>query len=396
MQLKTRPGCFVNFLLCYAITTPLQAANAMSNQDIKNLSGKPAETSKRSLAIVLAKDAQTIQPIINFYRAVYQCMSNSTSWEILSMQQMRQALPGDDSTFGGIPVLARSDFRKHLPRKRSGKAGKDAIVPGTPVLSLQRMLDNMRTPAAIVVDCASRQSILKGCALYYYDRVSGRVTASVVKTFVAGATDATLWAPTLTRALEDGIANAERQKDVAIIEELVARQEDEEDRSTHGTVAVLARGDRASLSSGWRQNMAGLGLQLGFLNENVGANLEYAQLNWKGSQDPATAARSNYGLNMQFRAHALTSLLWYFEIGGGKEKTEFSTDGTDNSLTSEGIYVHVSPGVGLEISDMFTLNLLVGWRWYFESSTTGTGTLATTDMTSSSIPQVALRATLIL
>ncbi|MCX6117761.1 MAG: hypothetical protein NT027_09480 [Proteobacteria bacterium] len=352
---------------------------------------------KRPLAVVFAADAAPSQSAINFYKAVYQSYSQHQSWDLLSFATMRQAMSASSSSsYGGLVTVDRTSFRKKLPRKINRKSGAK-VITGSPVPDLQRLLDNLRAPAAIVVDCAKRDGIvLRGCALYFYDRVASRVTASVVKTFVSGATDATAWAQPLVQSLEDGIASAEREKDLEVIEELVARKENDEDDTVYGLLAIYGKGDRTQLSTGWRQTISGGGLQVGMLSDSVGAAAEYGLLTWSGEGELKSAKRTNYGLNMMFRAKAMESLLWFFEIGGGREINEFQGEKTEDKLKSTGVYAHITPGVGLELAEFFSLNLGVGWRWYFESSSTGEGALTTVNMSDSKIPSIALRATLLL
>ncbi|MCX6124815.1 MAG: hypothetical protein NTV34_08705 [Proteobacteria bacterium] len=354
-------------------------------------------TSGRSIGLVFASDGQPTQASIDFYRSVYKALAHSTTWEALPLEQTRMtlSLSPDSPHLGGIPTIDRESFRKSLPRRsRHGK-----ITPGSPVRDLQRFLDNTRTAAIIIADCARKDKfLLKACALYYYDRVLSRVSASTVKNFISGANDATAWSNPMLKNLEEGIAAAQREKDQTVIEELVARKEDDEGASDKfGLIGLYGKGDRTGVSLGagrsWKQTISGAGVQLGFLSSNVGAYAELGQLTWSGSSEDVTRAiRTHYGLGMLFRANALDALLWFFEIGGGKEKSTIDGDGSGGSLAVDGSYIHVSPGIGVELSDFFTLNMGVGWRWFFESSHNGTGSLKDATLDDSHGPSLMLRA----
>lgn len=356
---------------------------------------------KRSLGVVFATDGQPMQASIDFYRAVYQAVSASSSWDALPLPVIRKGLSAtadhDKTQLGGVPSIDRSGFRKHLPRRSSKKANAKT-TPGTPVPELQRFLDNTRSTAVIVVDCAKKDSvILRACGLYYYDRVSSKVIASAVKTFVSGASDVKLWATPMVQNLEDGLSAAQREKDQSVIEELIARNEEEDERDTKGLFALFGKGDRTAVSSGWRQTISGGGIQLGFLKDNVGAYAEWAQLSWSGTgSDITKAVRTNYGLSMLFRANALDALLWFFEMGGGKEKSAFTGVGDEDTLEVDGAYIHLSPGIGLELSEYVSMNAGIGWRWFFESSSSQTGTLKGVSLKNSNGPSLMLRATVLI
>lgn len=352
---------------------------------------------RRGVAIVFANDDTIQQASIDYYRAVYKTISSGSNWDALPMATVRQTLlqKSDASRIGGIPIIDRATFRKALPR-RLKKSGKAKIIPGTINHELQRLLDNLGAPAAIVVDCTRMgRDLLKSCALYYYDRVAARVIASAVKDFSSGANDATVWAAPMVKNLDDGIAAAQREKDQAMIEELVARKEDDESDDPHGVISIFGKGDKIRLD-GWNQTIAGGGLQLGFLRDSVGVLAEIGRLSWEGEGSIKSAQRTNYGLNMQFRAKALDSLLWFFEIGGGKEESRFKGPGGDDEFTVSGVYAGLRPAIGLEISENFAMDLGLSWRWFFEQSTSKTGTLSDASMNPSATPGLALRGTLIL
>lgn len=358
---------------------------------------KPASAAqRRALAVVFATDGNPLQASIDYFREVYSALSQSPTWDAVPINEVRQALSAtrSGSLLGGIPTIDREAFRKRLP-KRLRKRNEVTVVPGTAVPELQRMLDNLRAPAAVVVDCPGKGGgrLLKACALYYYDRISEKVVASVVKKFSAGANDATGWAVPMLKGLENGIATAQQGRDQAIIEELVARGEDDDEKEIKALIGLFGKGDRIRLNNGWNQAVSGGGLQLGALNDNIGAFAEIGYLSWKGnSHDVTEAVRINYGLSMLFRAHAVDSLLWLIEMGGGKEKTRFSGSGNDDVLAVEGVYASISPGVGLELSEFLSLNLSVGWRWYFEGSSSQSGLLKDVSMDDTHGPSLAFRA----
>lgn len=354
--------------------------------------------SRRGVAIVFANDGTVQQASIDYYRAVYKTISSGSTWDALPMATVRQTLlkKSDVSRIGGIPIIDRATFRKGLPR-RTKKSGKMKIIPGTVNHELQRLLDNLGAPAAIVVDCTRLGSeLLKSCALYYYDRVSARVVASAVKTFTSGANDATVWAAPMVKNLDDGIAAAQREKDQEMIEELVARKEDDEGDDAHGIISLFGKGDKMRLGAGFNQTVAGGGLQLGFIRDGIGVLAEIARLSWQGDGNVKSAQRTNYGLNMQFRAKALDSLLWIFEIGGGKEESRFRGPTSDDQFTVTGVYAALRPAVGLEVSENFAMDLGLSWRWFFEQSTSKSGTLIDANMTGNNTPGLALRGTLTL
>lgn len=352
---------------------------------------------RKGIAIVFASDGTAQQASIDFYRAVYKTVATGSNWDAIPISSLRQTMTvqSDVNRLGGIPVIDRATFRKGLPR-RSTKRGKTKIIPGSPNQELQRLLDNLGAPAAIAVDCTRLgRDLLKSCALYYYDRVSARVIASTVKDFTAGANDGTVWAAPMVKNLDDGISAAQREKDHAMIEELVARKEEDDDDDTKGMISLFGRGDKIRMS-GWNQTVAGGGIQLGFLRNNIGVVAEAARLAWQGDGVVKSAQRTNYGLNMQFRAKALQSLLWFFEIGGGKEESKFKGPTGDDTFTVSGVYAEVGPAVGLEINEMMSMDLGISWRWFFEQSSNKSGSLSDSSVSPNNIPGLSLRATFLL
>ena len=351
---------------------------------------------RKGIAIVFASDGTAQQASIDFYRAVFKTVATGSNWDAIPIASLRQTLsPTDANRLGGIPTIDRAKFRKGLPR-RSSKGGKTKVMPGTPNQELQRLLDNLGAPAAIAVDCTRLgRDLLKSCALYYYDRVAARVIASAVKEFTAGANDGTVWAAPMIKNLDDGIAAAQREKDQAMIEELVARKEDDESDDAKGMISLFGRGDKMRIT-GWNQTVAGGGIQLGFLRNGIGVALEAARLSWQGDGAVKSAQRTNYGLNMQFRAKALQSLLWIFEIGGGKEESRFKGPTDNDTLTISGVYAELGPSVGLEINEMISMDLGIGWRWFFEQNSSKAGTFSDASMSPNNIPGLSLRATLLL
>ena len=201
----------------------------------------------------------------------------------------------------------------------------------------------------------------------------------------------------MLKSLETGISAAQAERDQAIIEELVARSEDDEDKDVFGIVAAYGKGDRMRIDTGWSQTVAGVGLQLGVLKDNIGAVADLGYLSWTGSsQDVTRATRLNLGLSMLFRAHALDSLLWLMEIGGGKERSTVRGNTDDDSLEVEGLYASISPGIGLELTEFLSLNLSIGWRWFFESSSSRSGALKDVSMDDTHGPSLAFRAMILL
>lgn len=353
------------------------------------------------LGLIMASDGSTTQAAIDFYRAVYTALSQNTSWDVLPITTIRQGMASSskvvDQKLGGIPSVDRASFRKHLP-KRSSKSEQAKVISGSPVPEIQRFLDSSRSPAVIVVDCSRmNKTFLKACGLYYYDRVASKVTASSVKSFVSGASDVTAWATPMLRTLEEGIASAQREKNHAVIEELIARNEDEDEKNdTQGLIGIYGFGDRLGLDSGWRQTASGAGLQLGFLENEVGAYLDAGLVSWKGSGELTSAKRTSYSLGMIFRARALESLLWYLEAAGGVSYSIFKGPNPSDELKVESNFLSVMPGIGLEVSEIFSLNIGVGWRWTFENSSKASGALKDVRDDAPKGPALSLRAMILL
>jgi hypothetical protein len=372
------------------------SALSQSHGNVRNDSDKKPE-----IAIIFASDGRPMQASIDFYRASYKALSGSTEWQPMPMSTIRTKLEqtGVSEALGGIPTVDRKLFRASLPKNSS-----DGSMAGKSVDELQRFLDSTRTSALIIADCARQsRNLLKACALYYYDRVQGKVLASVVKRFNSGTSDASMWAEPLLKTLERGIAAAQRQKDQAVIEELIARnQEDLEDSDRVGLFALYGSGDNATINLGLSGNsvnlpIAGGGLELGFLRDNVGAYLEVGRSSWSGSKsDLSSLVRLNYGLGMIFRANALESLLWYLELSAGKEQTTVNSKLENTQFNSEGLYTRVAPGIGLEISEAFSLSLSLGWRWYFENSRNGSGLLNEAGLEGIRTPSVMFRGMILL
>lgn len=356
-----------------------------------------SKPSGRQIAVVYAYDGRAVQPSINFYRAVFTGVSQSPTWDVIPIDKIRKSAPASESKLGGIPVVDREEFRKALP-KRIPKSRTAAIKAGTPIQDLQRLLDNLAAPAAIIVDClASSTTTIKACGLYYYDRVSARVVASSVKSFAASVNDAAVWASPMLLTLEEGLAASRREKNQAIIEELVARNEEDEDSAKQGLIGVSGRSSKAALKSGWRQSLVGFGLQLGFMAKEKGVLLEGSQLKWKGTGLVTTANKTTYGINMFFRAKALEALVWIGELGAGREIDSLHGPYNGDSMTVTGMYVTVRPSVGIELAEYFTLDLGLHFDWFFEASTVRAGTnFAGESYRSSRTPGVALRGLLIL
>jgi len=346
------------------------------------------------LGLIMASDGQPTQASIDFYRAVYTSLSNHANWDALPMPLIRRSLAqsgGKDLNTGGIPAIDRKAFRSNLPR-RSRKA-PGGFVPGSPVPELQRFADNTRTSAVIVVDCARQdKTYLKGCGLYYYDRVAAKVIASSVKTFVAGARDVALWATPMLTNLEEGIAAAQREKNQAVIEDLIAREEDDDESDAKALIGLYVRGSRLQLSNDWSQAVSGGGLQLGFLTEGAGAYLDGGIVSWSGDHAVVDSVKqTHYGISMMFRAKALESLLWFLEAGGGLQTTEAKGKLSDDTLTARAIFVQAAPGIGIEISDLFALSINAGWTWSFDSSTSGNGSFKDVQVQDTRQPSLSLR-----
>ena len=353
--------------------------------------------SGRQIAVVYAFDGHAVQPSINFYRAVFTAVSQSATWDVIPIEKIRKSSQTSESKLGGIPTVDREEFRKALPKKIL-KSPTGAIKAGASVQDLQRLLDNLAAPAAIVVDCLASSTItIKACGLYYYDRVSARVVASSVKSFVAGVNDAAVWASPMLLTLDQGLAASRREKNQAIIEELVARNEGDEEAVKQGLIGISGRGSKAALKSGWSQSLVGFGLQLGFMAKEKGVLLEGSQLNWKGAGMVTAANKTSYGINMFFRAKALESLIWIGELGAGREINTLTGNGGGDSMTVTGMYVTVRPAVGVELAEYFTLDLGFQFNWFFEASTArGANSFAGESYRSSRTPGVALRGLLLL
>jgi hypothetical protein len=389
-----RQKCILVLLSIFC--SPLPSAFAQNN--VTGL------TKKQTLPVVFALEGFPPQAAIDFYKEVYKSLARSSRWEVMPIGSVRKALgKSSDDRLGGIPTIDRQEFRSKLPRKHkrailtSGKTSK--LIPGKPVPQLQRFLDNTRSSAVLVVDCARlNQQVIKACALYYYDRVSSRVIASAVKEFLSGANDVTNWADPMLKTLDEGLEAAQREKDQEVIEELVARNEDDEEGKVKGVFALYGKGDRAQLNDGFKQTISGFGLQLGFLDHNVGAVVDAGILSWRGSGERwKKAQRTHYGINMLFRARALESLLWYLEIGGGKEKTIYSGIDANTKISEDGLYTSLAPGMGLELAEFVTLNVALSWRWFFDSSTERNGVNSNNlKQTESRIPGLILRGMILL
>jgi hypothetical protein len=393
--------------LCLFATNSLAAEKRPTKiKSPRNDNASHLAASKPEVALILASDGVPSQEIVDFYRAVYASLASSPSWQPLALGTLRSGLPSDleKKQLSGIPTISRKDFRAKLPKRliqKSPNAENRAatqIIPGSEVADLQRIADNLRTRAVIVADCATKKSsMLKGCGLYYYDRVAARVTASSIKTFSSGASDATLWASPMVSTLEEGIARAQREKDQDVIEELIARGEQGEETERYGVIAIFGRGDRAGLTNGWSQSLSGGGLELGFLKENVGALAHYSILRWSGDKDSIKLVqRTSYGLGMIFRAEAIDKLLWFFEISGGKETTKYSGQSSEDTLQTDGLALSLSPGIGLTLGDFLTLNMGVGWKWFFENQTSRRGHLSTAETQDLHGPALTLRAMFLL
>lgn len=346
---------------------------------------------RRSIAVVMASDGNLHQGSINFYRSAYKAVSASGEWTVLPMETVRKALAtGSSLHLGGIPVINRATFRAGLP-KRVRRQDGPSTLPGTTNRELQRLLDTLGSQGAIVSDCARQgPNALKACALYYYERARGHVMASTVKKFSAGATDASVWAEPMVKNLNEGLAASQREKDRAIIDELVARKEDDDDEDTRGVIAIFARGDRLRLN-GWSQTVAGGGLQLGFRRDSIGVLAELGKLTWSGSGDVTKAERTNYGLNMQFRARALESLLWFLTVGGGAEESKFQGTAGEDRMLVKGLYVSLGPAVGLEVNDYLSMDLGLSWRWFFAKSTDKAGAFQTQALNAAGSTALSLR-----
>jgi hypothetical protein len=356
-----------------------------------------AKPSGRQIAVVYAYDGHAVQPSINFYRAVFTSVSQSPTWDVIPIDKIRKSSPTSESKLGGIPVVDREEFRKALP-KRIPKSRAGDVKAGASVPDLQRLLDNLAAPAAIVVDClAASTTTIKACGLYYYDRVSARVVASSVKSFASGVNDAAVWASPMLLTLDEGLAASRRAKNQAIIEELVARNEEDEDAAKQGVIGVSGRSSKAALESGWSQSLVGFSLQLGFMAKEKGVLLEGSQLKWRGTGLVTTADKTTYGINMFFRAKALEALIWIGELGAGREIDSLQGAHPGATMTVTGMYVTVRPSVGIELAEYFTLDLGLHFDWFFEASTARDGShFAEENYRSSRTPGVALRGQLIL
>ena len=100
---------------------------------------------------------------------------------------------------------------------------------------------------------------------------------------------------------------------------------------------------------------------------------------------------------MLFRARALESLLWYLEIGGGKEKTIYSGIDANTKISEDGLYTSLAPGMGLELAEFVTLNVALSWRWFFDSATERNGVNSNNlKQTESRIPGLILRGMILL
>lgn len=366
--------------------------------------GSPVAMGRRQqIPVIFAVEGTPPQAAIDFYREVYRVIGRSVRWDPMPIADVRRVLDkSTDERIGGVPSIDRKEFRSKLPRRRkASKLESPAsanVIPGKPVTDLQRFLDSTHVPAALVVDCARMsQNLLKACAIYYYDRQSSRVIASAVKNFVAGASDVKSWADPMLKTLENGLEAAQREKDQEVIQELVARSEQDEEHPLKGLVALYLKGDRAQLSNGFKKSINGFGIQMGFLDDTVGAVIDGGLLTWKGDgEEFKSAQRYFYGLNMIFRARALESLLWFLELGAGKEKTSYEGTTDATYFHSDGIYATLAPGVGIELSEFASLNIGVSWRWFFEGSTERNGVPSDLSQTESRIPALSLRAMILL
>jgi hypothetical protein len=350
----------------------------------------PAFSDKIPIPIFLASSSPIpSQKLVEFYKAVRVSLTDSEGWESVNIEktQQHQAEESGVNFYGNLPVIDRTDFRKKIQRRRSQPVNENAatqdVISRQRVRAIQQYLDQLRVPGGLVVDCSHGKSmLLKGCGIYYYDRVKQKVSASVVKLFSAGTHDASAWATPLVKNLENGLAHAQRSKDEKIIEELMSKEDLDDQTDTRGhlsafasTSSVRVSGNQASL----RQNLVGFGVEAGMMLENVGAYFFASRAMWNGSSGKEAlfykkAQSTDIGLGMNLRAKALDQLLWGLQIAVARQTLEFelmdslgSQSDHSQKFKSTGLNMSISPSMGILVSDLVEITLGPVWGWYSES-----------------------------
>ncbi len=322
---------------------------------------------RRSLAILLAHDGQASNAVLDFYRATFRLVDTDGFWVPVPISELRRAQTQLQTDYG-IPQISWKELRKSLPKKNSKVQGQ--------YQSLQSILDTLVVPQALVVSCQSKTAgLLSACNYHLYDRASSRVFAASRKKFSSGVSDATAWVGPMLQTLKDGLLAAQRIKDQQVIDELLVREDaDENESNTTPFIGILGLAERQMLRDYQQKSLVAIGGEFGIKQSDFRAYIEYTTASRSGSTGLPSSERKSLSVGAGFQAKALERLLWTLDLGAGQLEESYNLDDR-SKFTSRGLDLIFRIGVGTEISEHLQFDIGPQLRLYYEQSSKGTGLL---------------------
>lgn len=323
---------------------------------------KPME--HKTVALVLGTNPENINvPSVELYRKVKNYLDLSDYWVMNPSWSTKKAIGKIDNAdfpyFGSIPFFDRNDLKASL---MNGRKGSGLIAP------IQVMLDTLALEGAILVDCEPiGDETVKSCGLYFYDRASRKIVAAAEKEFVAGVTDASNWAGTLTSSLAEGMNHIRDKREILAVNSILEHTRDDKEEPMSWLLELQLHGGKVSDFSHINGTVPSGEMILGLTGENFGfgvgafftQNKETADLN-----EPLFKEVSGQFL-FHSKANAGESLTWDFHLGAGYAKRSLTLSGGD-VLETEDLKLSVGPGLLWNMNENAAFGLVGKYDRYME------------------------------
>ena len=346
------------------------------------------QSTAKSVAVVVALDsAEPVNTaIVEFYRATLDGLGQDHGWTVYSPSEVVQILPRAKAfaSLGALPAFDRklfadlypelADYTKGAAAEVAAKAKgseKDKAGPRF-IRPVQMTLDTLALPGALIVDCQPAPgNTVHGCGYYYYNRASGKITASATKHFLVPIGDVTRWAPTLLASLQTGLRAAATARDERRVEKFMQNSEAEDEQHLQWVVGAEGGGESLHCSGCAMSQAPFASLYAGGYGDSMGFGIELTYAGSSASSDgnKQTFRDEHAVALLNVDAHALENLLWELEFGLGYYQRTFSLD-QDGNVKVHGMLISLRPGMGFQLGQAVSIGFNIHLDRLFVSDRT--------------------------
>lgn len=319
-----------------------------------NDTAKSAPQSNAIALILNYPDQEYTQLVVDFYQKTRETIQSKRRWPILESKYLRSLLLERRHGSSTLPTL-------HIAELESNLEPTQHLLP-----QVQKLVDTLAIKGAIITHCQMpSEDQTDGCALYYYDRKSARITAAAKKHFAVPLQDVSHWPPLLIKTLASGLDARRKLYEEAKLNEFMKAAHRQTKAYEFGVNMQFA-GEQLSVKGSAIKGVPIVSLQPSFYQDGLGFGLQLSY-GKSSSTDPNRREQVRYqsvSVVAETSSPALESLLWNLSLlTGYGQQTLHASD--ESALSQTSIFLTLRPGFLWELPDRWFLGLSTQIKRYF-------------------------------